>query len=473
MKTQYRNLLAVMIFLFGLALFPQRAGAAPDGTKVMKITAKSGDYTAEAAVYASEDSYWGYGYDFELDNEALDLLVKKKNAAVSVSVEVLNPEIIVADSLVYEKGIKFSDSSYSYQYLNFQYNWEGEVRSAGVSYQIIAHMLNLSVDNLYLTVNSKGFHPGSSAYMPIQANLSYEAWNMWGSLKFRIRILNSKGKYVYQKTYDANNGGYVRLRWNGKASKKNEAGVKSGAYVPDGKYKVEAYYYYKKSDGEKFAKNVKPASVKKSFKVSSKTPAGTKGMAKAKELPIYTGDNTIDYIADCMIKEAGIKSSTSADQKVKKIYHYMTTHFKHIHYDSTEKRKVYYNTTKLASKIKKYGKSSLSSYKKQKVLYSYDVGYSLEQHMKTRSGVCNDHADIFALLCKHVGVDAGICSGYYLNRNGTRAGHAWNYAVVNGVTWYYDVDVEIQNYGKGQGDYYWYKKTRKEANKTHEFHSIV
>jgi len=34
----------------------------------------------------------------------------------------------------------------------------------------------------------------------------------------------------------------------------------------------------------------------------------------------------------------------------------------------------------------------------------------------------------------------------------------------------YDVDVEIQNLGKGQGDYYWFQKTRQEAEKTHEFH---
>ena len=39
----------------------------------------------------------------------------------------------------------------------------------------------------------------------------------------------------------------------------------------------------------------------------------------------------------------------------------------------------------------------------------------------------------------------------------------------DGKTYYYDVDVEIQNYGNGQGDYYWYKKTLKEAKKTHEF----
>ncbi|MFR6167942.1 MAG: hypothetical protein ACLUKE_07195 [Blautia wexlerae] len=44
-----------------------------------------------------------------------------------------------------------------------------------------------------------------------------------------------------------------------------------------------------------------------------------------------------------------------------------------------------------------------------------------------------------------------------------------NYAVVNGRKYYYDVDIEIQNYGKGQGDYYWYKKTLAQAKGNHVF----
>ena len=41
--------------------------------------------------------------------------------------------------------------------------------------------------------------------------------------------------------------------------------------------------------------------------------------------------------------------------------------------------------------------------------------------------------------------------------------------IVNGRKYYYDVDIEIQNYGKGQGDYYWYKKTLAQAKGNHVF----
>ena len=40
---------------------------------------------------------------------------------------------------------------------------------------------------------------------------------------------------------------------------------------------------------------------------------------------------------------------------------------------------------------------------------------------------------------------------------------------MNGRKYYYDVDIEIQNYGKGQGDYYWYKKALAQAKGNHVF----
>ena len=101
---------------------------------------------------------------------------------------------------------------------------------------------------------------------------------------------------------------------------------------------------------------------------------------------------------------------------------------------------------------------------------SYTDKYSgMLKYMLKRGGECNAQAGVFAVLLNHVGVECGVCHGRYLNRNGTAPNHYWNYAVVDGRTYYYDVDVELQNYGKGQGDYYWYKKTRAEAEETHAF----
>lgn len=490
MKFYAKKLTAAVFLLLCLLLLPSAAGAA-EKKQVMTLTAWTSTSKISVPVYAVENSW--YGCDFELEQPQLDLLLKKCTTAVSVSVNVLDKELIVPDSLEYKKKLKLEKyaggSGYSSNLqstLSFQYRYDGQTRSRSLYYYINAHVLNLSVDNLYLTVGKKGFHPSAGNYLPIQVNISVDAFNTLnsyygqsGKCYLRVQILNSKGKYVYRKKCEVNSSGYWRLHWDGKATKKNSAGVKAGSYVPNGTYRAEAYLYYKGA-GESYASFVKASRVRKTFSVSAKAPAGEKGLGAGTELPVYTGNSTIDYLAECMLQEAGVKSGDSADTKVRKIYHYMTVNFKHVHRDQQAPR-AHFDLSKKKTKkeLKSFTTKTQKQYKKQKILYSYSTPSNeywylplLQSNMLTRSGVCNDHADIFALLCKHAGVYAGVCTGYYLNLNGTKAAHAWNYAVVSGKTWYYDVDVEIQNRGKGQGDYYWYKKDRAQANRTHQFVTI-
>jgi len=162
----------------------------------------------------------------------------------------------------------------------------------------------------------------------------------------------------------------------------------------------------------------------------------------------------------------------SQDEKVRRIYHWMTVNFKHKHADEFVKAKNYYDltSTKAQKRIKNYKKKTLQNYQNGKLIFGGSSWSSfMAPYMQKRGGVCSDQAAIFVILCNHVGVDAGVCNGYYKNLDGTRAGHSWNYAIVDGKKYYYDVDVEIQNYSKGQGDYYWYKKTLKQAKKNHIF----
>lgn len=481
MRRCYKNIFAVLFFLCGLMLLPVSAGAEGE-REVMRIIASSGASKAVIPVYACEDG-WG-GYYFDEYGRTGTVILEKETSPITVSVEVLDPSLIVADSLNYQKSFQLNGKDdFEYDFgligsLDFRYRLDGEERMDSVEYQIFPYVMELSVDNLHVAVGKKGFRPGKNSYLPIQVNVSWNGivgsgsyFSSFGKFYLRVQVLNSKGKYVYRsKDQNVTSNGYLRIQWDGKASKKNSAGVKAGAYVPNGKYKVEAYLYCKGAKGNPYAKVVKPATRTKTITISSKAPTGKTGT----ELPVYTGNSEIDYMADRMLKEAGVKAKDSDDAKVRKIYHYMTLKFKHVHYDE-KSPKAHFNlsASKTKKAVKKFATKTEKSYKKGSILVSPDVSSRLTSHMATRSGVCNDHADIFALLCKHAGVNAGICNGYYLNRNGTKAGHSWNYAVISGITWYYDVDVEIQNYGKGQGDYYWYKKTRAQANKTHQFQSII
>ena len=311
------------------------------------------------------------------------------------------------------------------------------------------------VESLTVSVGKKGFCPGKGKFLYIKAgiNTGYQPATV------RIRIYNAKGKYIFQKKYKNSTGGMIEYKWNGKPGKKNEAKASNKKYAKKGKYTVEVSVIL---PGETL-----PASQKLSgFKIVSKD-AGSAGV------PILTGDPEVDYMAEQICKAAKIKDSLSDDEKVRLIYHWMTVNQKHVHYYEGGSFKKYYKLASSKKKIKAYRKKTDKLFEQGELVYNYNNELiRREWCMERRIGVCTDNAAIFQILCNHVGIEAGICSGYYLNRNGTKPPHSWNYAVIGGVTYYYDVDVEIQNYGKGQGDYYWYRKTRSEANRTHQFVTV-
>lgn len=324
-----------------------------------------------------------------------------------------------------------------------------------------------AIPTLFLGVHSKGFNPSSGNYARIQANV-YIGSQKKTEAKLRIRVLNKDGKYVFQKTYSDMTTKFVDYKWNGKASKGNSAGVEAGTYVVDGTYKVELTLY---TNNKTYKKRFQKTTKRKSLKVSRNAPAGTKGYYARKSLVRYTGEESIDYMAELMIRDAGVQLNMTKDEKVKRIYHYMTTHFKHTHKDEMPNRKVFYNLKSLEDEIMKYAKQCENELVAGRVLYTLKDS-KMKKYMQKRGGECNHHADIFKILCNHVGVDAGVCHGKYVNRNGKRSNHFWNYAVLDNRIYYYDVDVEIQNYGGGQGDYYWYKKTMTQSKETHEYSEI-
>lgn len=357
-----------------------------------------------------------------------------------------------------------------------------------------------SFTNYYVGASNQGFEPGDGKKLSVKVKYRLKKNGFKGTCRVRLRILNGEGKYVYQKLWTIKKSGSKTVKWDGKASAGNKAGVTAGSYIKGGIYRAEVAVRYQAAGTTSWKTATKQTRAfiiaESTDNASSKNDGTADGTGSSKDdgtaldnaagtensgstgvpaetsvIPVFTGNKYIDYVAELMIQEAGITAETTEDEKVRLIYNYMTTHFHHVHYNKANKYTVYYKTTtKLKSAIAAYGKEMKKRKKAGEIKYD-SVSSGILWNMKRRIGECNHHALIFQILCKHVGVEATTCKGYYLNRNGTRAGHYWNAAVVNGTTYYYDVDVEIQNYGKGQGDYYWYKKTLKEARETHEFTS--
>ncbi len=311
------------------------------------------------------------------------------------------------------------------------------------------------IESMSVSPSKKGFCPGSGKTLKIKATVGA----LPEAMTVRIRIYNSKGKYILQKSFKNSLGGAIEYKWKGKPGKKNEAKASHKKYAKKGTYTAEVCVL---PQGE----SIPAATQTIRFKIVSKA-------ASDEGVPILTGDMEVDYMAEQIIKDAKIKDSMSDDEKVRLIYHWMTVNQKHVHYYANGSYQTYYKLASSKKKIKSYRKKTDKLYQQGELDYSNDYDMIRRKWcMERRIGVCTDHAVIFKILCNHVGIKAGVCSGYYLNRNGTKPAHSWNYAVVGGVTYYYDVDVEIQNYGKGQGDYYWYKKTRSEAERTHQFVTV-
>lgn len=326
------------------------------------------------------------------------------------------------------------------------------------------------------------------------------------NLKMRIRILNSKGKYVYQQTLtNLSRKGTKKLTWNGKASAGNTAKLTASTLVPNGTYRVEVYL------SGKAGKKNRGTTKRTSFKVSRKattttpdvtpTPSPTPSDDKvtpaedmettASGVARLTGDAQLDYMAEMMLREAGVTSSMSADEKVQRIYYWVSHEFKHVH-DSHTNYKKYYNLNALSSEIQAYRASTdrlVAEGKAQyvKLIYCAGIKYSTGAYtdsrhtsfqntaklwFNSRVGQCNRTADAFMILCNHAGIEGGVCAGYYLNSNGTKSGHYWNWLRINGAVYYYDVDVQLQNNAKGfRHPYYerWYKANKAMALKYHQF----
>lgn len=451
----------LLISVFMMAMFWIVGGEvqAEERHSIGKVTITESSGVTKSSDICVVTDEWG-GITFELEEGYFQFFCQSEQESMSfqVNVTIEENEYFTLTSAIYEETIVLQrgDSSLEWIELTVDNGYGQEVHT--FYYNIQASLVDMEIESLVTSASKKGFHPSKGNYLIIRSYV-YAYVNVMSeySVCLDVRIHDSKGKDVYKKTYEnAEYGGYLNFNWNGKDSK-------SKTYVKDGTYTVELTYRFEGA-GEKreVKKTVK-------FKVSRKAPKGKKGLAKAKNIVTLTGNPEIDYMAERMVKAAGVKMNMSDEQKVKKIYHYMTKKFKHTHYtESNKKYKVYYKFNKLAKKIEKYRKKTDKQLAQGKLVYNYQYSYINSWCMQRRRGVCDDHAEIFQILLNHVGVDTGVCRGYYLNRDGSEMWHVWNYALVDGKKYYYDVDVEIQNYGKGQGDYYWYRKTKKQAKKNHK-----
>jgi transglutaminase/protease-like cytokinesis protein 3 len=142
----------------------------------------------------------------------------------------------------------------------------------------------------------------------------------------------------------------------------------------------------------------------------------------------------------------------------------MTVNFKHI-VDISNVRPAY-DLVQLAPQIEQYKKEIKKAVNAKQAKYSNKWSGELN-HMVKRAGRCNNNSAAFAILLNHVGIKCKRIVGKVFSGK-TQMNHFWNSAVVDGVTWYYDIDVEIHHYGgSGVSAFSQYRKTLEQSKKNH------
>ena len=318
----------------------------------------------------------------------------------------------------------------------------------------------LKMELTEIKTNSEPYNPSLGVKLKMTGCISAAKVKKNDQFTVTFKVKNEEGKTVFKKNKSIagkkiRQGGGTALcsvKWNGKTNEKK------AKLVPDGTYTVTATLKCKR------AKNaVKP---KKSVQTATITIDNKAFDYDAVNgvIPIYTGTPEIDYLAELMVTEAGVKLDMPEDMRVRLIYNYMTVNFKHI-VDISNVRPAY-DLVQLAPQIEQYRKDIKKAVNAQQAKYSNKWSGELN-HMVKRAGRCNNNSAAFAILLNHVGIKCKRIVGKVFSGK-TQMNHFWNSAVVDGVTWYYDIDVEIHHYGgSGVSAFSQYRKTLEQSKKNH------
>ncbi len=174
-------------------------------------------------------------------------------------------------------------------------------------------------------------------------------------------------------------------------------------------------------------------------RVSKKLPGYTS--RSDERVLLYTGVPAADYMTEVLVQEIGITGDMTDEQILEKAYRYMAKYFYYLEdVQGNDPLPVYYNADELKSKIKAFRKITDKAVEEGKIKYKKkysNVVGTIESHQ----GVCNNHASVFSVLCRHLGIEAGLAGGSYWGY-----GHTWSWVKLDGKKYYFDIGTSIHHF---------------------------
>ena len=205
------------------------------------------------------------------------------------------------------------------------------------------------------------------------------------------------------------------------------------------------------------------------------------------DVAILTGYDEVDYQADQILAEIPVAGKSTAD-KIQAVYDWIITHCKRNNWDG----KYYYDEDAVEAASEAYGIAAEKRIRAGSAViredmesywgidtgsYSFDSNYSVaykaKEMMLKRTGDCVNYSALFTVLLGHLGYDCRMIPGYFINPNGSKVSHKWNYVLIDGKYYWFDIRIDHSFYvrrgSKTIPHQYFMIEDTKEWQKTHDW----
>ena len=184
--------------------------------------------------------------------------------------------------------------------------------------------------------------------------------------------------------------------------------------------------------------------------------------AAAVRLPIYTGVLEADYLAEQILREIPT-AGLSTEQEILAVYDWIIEHCERYGWDGT----LHFNESDVyAASHGEFAKEYRRMLDAGQILLrrelkdesgtppgyydftgfvmdsSYNVGAYAYEMMLKRVGNCAHYSALFALLLGHLGYDSRMVHGEFINMDGSVAEHTWNYVLIDGKYYWFDIRID-------------------------------
>lgn len=183
-------------------------------------------------------------------------------------------------------------------------------------------------------------------------------------------------------------------------------------------------------------------------------------------VPIWIGQAEVDYQAEQILKEIPTAGKSKREQ-IRAVYDWVIRNCKRENWDG----KFYFDKAEVeknsSGKFVDDANSALragtllirtdyawdfadNSYAGGFFFFPYDSNTYISSFsydmMLMRTGNCAHYASLLAVLLGHLGFDCRLIDGEFINGNGTRMEHKWNYVLVDGKYYWLDPRIDHANY---------------------------